>query len=305
MTRAQEEIQQITDQLVRSAQTSGGTVLGARAGNIVRAALPGFRPESYGARSLREFISQHVPALHVVGFSGPDPIYGLADAVLTPDPEGRSQATIADLWRVWVSPGSPLALSISPSSGGVRAVPRDADQVPDEVRVSSASLETHRLIAEEFSRDPDLPPGLAATLAAILTRSSEDPRPWWQKWQEVLRSNDPVFYQRWSERRRAGLEQALLATLDASGLGEEARQHAFGTISARTARSRATRGSPSRAPHTTTRSLPTANAIPSGIDIREIVRFVIGKMGEDELRALPLPLGLVLDAISAQNGRTT
>lgn len=268
---------------------------GSAAGMLLRLLEPGFDPTSYGTESLRQFIARYAPDLQVLGFSGTDPIYGLKGwAGGVP----RSARGPKYLWRIWVSPLSPAALVINRASGEISAVPRSYRQKEGEVKVAPAPVEAHRAMAREFLKSQSFDNGVADALSGAVGSADSS---WWRAWTEVLRSRVPEALPRWHEYRQKALEVLLEQALRGAGLDEVAAKSTFdsivGTRTEKTHAPPATRATSNG----TARSLPTGATSGRG-DALALVQAVVARMTEDQLRALPLPLGLVLDALGAKRG---
>lgn len=265
--------------LIQGAEAAGPTkgLAGSRAGEIARSADLGFRPQAYEAATLREFILKHVSELHVIGYSGLDPIYGLKAWSTAPSQTfGSLVLGSIDPWRVWVSPDSPVSLAISLNDGSVRGLSNGAECGPEEWRLSPLSREEHRQIARRFLEQLGTPP-LEGLKAAV-----EDPDPaWWQKWLDVMRAQPASFASRWHRYRIDQLRAALAQAL--SKLPDAVAKRAFELISKRSAPEGRVLGQEDTAGRT-----------------RRLVHVVVDRMSREELRSLSLPLGLVLDAIGSK-----
>ena len=271
----------IARRLTEHVQQAGPT-LGARLGLLARALFPSFSPAHYACRNLQTFIEKYAPDIHVAAKSGPDPVYAVVGAAEAPTQTAPAPESDADLWRVWVSPAVALAILVDTETGSVEAV-RKESPVPDgRVALSPASLNVHKEIARTFIDGVE-----DHRLRADLTTGLTADGPWWRLWLRALR-RDPGQLARWYEHRQRSLSEALKRALEESGLKREVAEAAFnGIIASRRKR-------PVLARRRSERLL--SGELPAGT-LLQVVKFIAARMSENELRSLPLPLGLTLDAV--------
>lgn len=251
-----------------------GEILGSKLAMDLKAAIPDWSAEDFGARSLRDFIVSNVDGVFVAGRSGMDVVYSTSPPK-DGQPAGAAKAEpAADAWRAWVSPNSPFALAFNTANGNTVLIKR-AESVPEgHVRIEPTTVEEHRAIARDFLGSVAEP--ARDTLRAIVDSPDEQ---WWRRWLAELEKMGDLAT--WNTFRHERLRELLKARLDASGLDETARITAAGTVAqSRQPRSRKR----SRTPQTRN-------------DVRAIVAAVIEKMSEEDLRDLKLPVGLVLDVL--------
>ncbi len=255
---------------------------GSQVGMLLRLQDPTFDPRDYGAESVKHFIARFVPQLQVIAYTGPDPIYGLP---------GWSVAHLArprgpmDLWRCWVSPLSPASFSIERATGAVTTVARTYRQSEGEVKVDPAPLEAHRRMARDFLKQEQLDVELRRKLDQ--TTYAEDSA-WWRQWMQLLRARAPAAYVKWQEFREGALETLLHEALARAGLEENAARVAFEAILATRRQLKLPKDAPVQ------QEARTRDAAP---ELVAVVQAVVARLSERELRSLPLPVGLVLDAL--------
>lgn len=292
MTGTLEQIQRIEAELIRRAEEAGPGkgLLGSHVGLVVRTLQPDFQPQAYGVRTLREFIERYVPSIKVIGYSGLDPIYGVPTSTSEPLPQPPSSGGY-DLWRVWSSPASPLAIAVKRATGETRAVPREQAGAEDEVQILPASFELHRSLATEFLKTHET---LPEAVSAVLRQTLDDPKgAWWRRWFEILR-DFPEINQNWLAYRRRGLESALQASLRSAGLESMQVDRACREVTTRT---RGVGRRPGIVGDTTAGGLPEAVAATRRTELVGLVQAVVARMGDNELRSLSLPVGLILDVL--------
>ncbi len=266
---------------------------GAQIGQLLRAKWPDFSPAKFGVASLREFIREHVPGVREIRRTGSDIVYGPKDAPSRPSSE-RNREAAPDLWRVWISPSSPYSIGVNRNTGDVREILVSTNG-KDEAEIKPAPVEKHRAIAGEFlsARSAALEEPTRARLAEVL-KDSNDPR-WWQKWNDILNDASPQISRNWFLYREHVLAETLKEVLKASGLRDEAVTLAFEKVQN------------SRRRRVLTRTLARQEKPVSGVDehselgkreeLIRLVQRVAAGMTESELRAVTLPLGLVLDSL--------
>lgn len=294
MNEKANEIQQIANALVDSTRRMGSFGLkGTAAAKVAQETLDGFSARNYGHSSLRQFIEQNVPQLRIIGRAGMDVVYGLAEQKDTPaqgeQKEKQSYSEInkeENFWRIWTAPQSPLALVINCATGEVRAKPRDYATEKDEYKLLSVQSEVHRNIAMQFlSEESSIVAEAREQLQQIAQLPSDK---WWWQWMNHLRS-DEELNKRWMAFRRNCLRKELLAALASASIPAGIADKIVNAVSRPIHESlppKMLRTHSSLGRHMTTATL------------RPLVQTVVSRMSAEQLRSLPLPLGMVLDALA-------
>lgn len=301
------DLQSVATALTAAAERAPDRKLtGSQAANVVRQQDPYFSPSRYGCGSLRQLITRHVPQLTEVGASGLDPVYGLVGHPPQSVPSAQVESALAtfgggtiNLWRVWVSPRSPAALAVSKMTGHVRAVPVDSGPSATEAVVQPASQQAHRDIARSFLEKTVIDLDLRETLNALY----RDPHPnWWQRWMMALKTKAPKQHDEWQAYRHHQLEDLLRHALEDAGLTSRPIERAMSV--AIVARAKLTGiSSPSIDDAVAALPAPRRQSEPGHETMVGLVQAVVARMNEHELRALNLPVGLVLDAMSERARR--
>ncbi len=194
-----------------------------------------------------------------------------------------------DIWRTFVSPNSPQHLVISRSAG--RLISRDvpASQSDDELAVSKASPDEHDAIRADF------PATLSKSMAELLN-SHVDPTAEFETWIEALRTKIPEVMPKWGQYRRSRLSDLLRARIDKLQLEDPLKHEVLKQIkTSEMAAYAAQKGIQAAAEKQTVKLANDSNdAITKA---RRIAHAAIDLLSYEELRALRLPLGAVLDAI--------
>lgn len=299
-----EEIDRVRSFLVDTVRraTPEAGIIGAVLGGLVNHSV-GFKAQDFGFKNLKAFIEEHVSEIRIIGQTGSDYIYGLREWPDLPT-SGSDHARQRwpsmpsfrpDLWRIWASPMSPYRIAVDRESLTARGVHPDAPLASTEFWIEPASRDTHHATAKAFLAlaDPQLPSDLQDRLRPLL--DTDNPS-WWIEWSSLLQKHSQDTLRRWLNFRRKRLTEALLHRLKTSGLADDGAQGVTQSIC------NPTPGGPwsvrpTREGIVRPRSAP---AISDSAPIVELVRAVVTQMRDEELRALNLPLGLVLDAVLSE-----
>lgn len=299
-TDNQQVVANIRQVLVEETQARGETsgLLGAHAGELILSKEPSFKVSDYSCKRLKDFIERHVPELRVIGHSGSDAIYGLRAWPDLETSKRKDQPNMAarpqpSLWQIWTVSAGNMELAINKTTGHIRPIPSGDVVLENEIRLQSASSQTHQDIAKEFLNGHlDLRADLKAELLPIAQNSEKG---WFWKWVERLKK-EPEINHEFIEYRRQKLLGALEASLLSAGLLPDLVKQTVTSI----------RDS-GRKP----RSLSAGHLLPNkrGVacppmppfDIKSLIRDVVAVMDEQDLRSLKIPVGLVLDAIYRVN----
>jgi hypothetical protein len=262
---------------------------GATAGQLVRTVVPTFRAVDLGFANLRAFLAQHVPELCVIGRAGADLRYGLSTwaSEASPTKEPTLEHGNDDLWRIWVSPGNVYKIVAHRDGEHARAASNNDPMAAAEVSIGPAPAELHRQIAKRYLEErTDLNDDFRHLLTGAVNNENAE---WWARWASLFRSAGPEEQSRWLDFRRRHLEEELTRALKATGLGDDAIKK----IHAEIVHTKA------RAPRSNRDAKPQPGQLAAMTS--EIAQVVIGRMSMEEIRALRLPLGLVMDAIAERH----
>lgn len=267
---------------IRTIVNSSGEVLGSRLALQLKAVVPEWSAEVYGVRSLRDFIAQHVQGVQIAGRSGMDVVY--ASSTLSTR-VGASPAIEAEPWRIWVSPNSPYVLAVNAEIGAVVGLPRSSETPNGHKRLEPATSAEHRSIAAAFAEQTE------ASVKELLAEVATLPDGlWWQRWQDEVRASG--LLPEWNAYRHENLRSKLRGRLAELGVDASVVDRAYTTICGSTVVGR-------RTPSQTREPLRHSG---ESTFAREIALRVIGRMTDQDIRELRLPLGLVLDALADSKG---
>lgn len=262
---------------------AAGRIHGSRLSSLLKERVPSWSPAAFDVRSLREFVTTHVPGVAVVDRSGMDVVYALVGTGATEPSGTQPEPAQVDLWRVWVSPNSPYILVLDRENQALRTVPRGGPVGPSEVRLEPPTEAIHREVAKEFLAT--LPPALHPKLLAALESPTAH---WWQGWVRELRGTGHL--DSWNGFRRGLFELHLAARLRDANLDDTAVVGALGRI----------RDSKHLAPM---RIRSAGRSGPHQDDLHRVVFEAVQRLSIAELRELRLPVGIVLDVLATSKSR--
>jgi hypothetical protein len=258
----------------------------------LRVRHPDFNPTQYGVLKLKQFIEKYAPRLRLAGWSGGDPLYGLAEEGHNAARPVRAVPTLqtesSSLWRVWASPRSAYAIAIDRQTLEVRRVV--AGQTGEsEVEIAPARPEVHLQIARKFlsSEVGALPEELRQTLEGILREN--DPR-WYERWATEL-GRVPELPRQWLIYRRRSLEREMETALAQAGLEQAGISKVMKSIVGLR---------PVDAVPAPERLVSTTTTETSDKQLVRIIQEVVARMNERELRDLKLPVGVVIDVVAGR-----
>jgi len=270
------------------------TITGGQLASLIGLAAPDLdvravvgKPRGSGAISafVQSYLSDVVER---IGNQGADTLHRILgrEVELIPAPSSSPQ-----IWRTFVSPNSVQHLVLSPSAQSLFVRETPASPADGEVEVAKASSEEHDAMRQDFVFS--LPDAVAAVLKEYAGYDS---------WIATLRERLPTVMPRWGAFRRQRLSDLFASRVTELELEDPLR----GTIL------KQIRDSETSAYHTAKK----AKALPLGPgeapneraqDVsqaisraRRLAHAAIDRLGYDELRALKLPLGAVLDAIKTE-----
>ena len=253
-----------------------GPLPGSRLAGSLKSQFPEWNPGNFGVRSLREFVSTHVPGVVEAGRSGMDVIYALegtnvdAPGVPSAAPEHR------DFWRIWVSPNSPYAIAVDRTQLTMRAVSRAARAESGSFVIASPGSEVHRSFARDFLAS--VSPELRTRLDTAVGSTSEQ---WWQEWNEALAETELI--EAWNRFRHEKFQERLAERLRVEELDQSAVETILATIRRQRTAARAA-------------AQPRGDRSVGGMQERdrdELVQIATGavqRMSAAELRELRLPV---------------
>lgn len=263
---------------------------------VVRTHFPEFDPETFQCRNLREFIRKHAADdVMEIGRAGMDIVYGLrsvgqqqplfepavADTTRPSDQNTPLGQLLANprIWKTFASPDTAFRLFLSPSTRQVTVL--RPGYVPDSswVEVPHISAGALLQIAKDFISD------LPEFQRAPLTAAIDQPR-WWIGFYDLVRTLG--LKMRWIYFRRRRIAQEF-----------ERAMPALPTELTPPAQSQPTSQEATR-PELVIQSTAVKPSALSVSPLKRVATEVVQRMTDPELRALNLPLGYVVDALTTR-----
>jgi hypothetical protein len=263
--------------------------------------LPDFKAENFHCRNLRDFLKKYAAnEVMEIGKAGMDVVYGLRsvgqqqplfEASTPPPPPATTLDSRAPLnqlladrriWKTFVTPESPFRLFLSPSTKRITVLSPGYTPDPSWIEVPRISADILLQIAKDFiAQLPDVQQGPLAT-------AIEQPR-WWIGFFELL--NTLGLRMRWIYFRRRRIAEEFERAMPTLPPPESAPAQVRVT--------NAVLGIPAPAVHAAPPALERA-PVPQKSLLRQIASDAVQRMTDTELRALNLPLGYVVDALTAR-----
>lgn len=221
-----------------------------------------------------------------VGHQGGDVLYSVGRVP-------KSGAFVSDpgIWKAFVSPNAVNQLYVRPGDGELLVVEHNANE-DGVLNVEKITDAEHQRVRDEFLTD--LQRGGIDDPEVMDTKAVS-----YEQFLKVLRSSG--LAKRWGKYRREAFKTIFIDRLDTLRLSEEAMARSVGQLMSSQEQSIRPPEQLMDAP-LSTRALANRPAAQSGkLDAaRALAHSVIGHMTYDELRTISMPLGAVLDALSAQ-----
>ena len=266
------EIAVISDLFVRLlGQSSPRPLRGTELSVLAKTAYPDFRPLAFGCRTLRDFIRKNVPDVVEFGRAGMDVSYRLRSeqehAVKTEEesPALHQLTTDSRLWKTFATPDSYFQIYLVPETGMAVVKHPNSKPLPGWRELPKISGPALLQIGRDSAAGQD------ESGRTILDPILQEER-WWIPYYERLQSLG--LKSKWIEFRRRRIRAEFHRLL-----GETAKAETPVAVAA---------------------SAPVLDSRTPIDPIRKIAAEVILRMTESELRALNLPLGYVMDALTVR-----
>lgn len=274
------EVNEVANFLVRSLQQVDPRPLkGSELAVLIKTAYPDFSAESYGCRTLREFIRRNASEIMELSRAGMDIVYQLrstheklmAEGTTIADSSGLTDQLIHDplVWKTFASPDSAFRLYIDPQTEIVRSLHYSAKPPVGWQQIPKISAEVLLQIGRDFTAA--LPDFQKSALAPLLQEQK-----WWIPYYERLQALG--LRTKWIEFRRRRIREEFHRVIS-EAIAVEHRPEV----------------NPSGKPRG-----PESAGIHPESPIRKIAVDVVQRMTESELRSLNLPLGYVIDCLTTR-----
>jgi len=275
--------------LVRLLSGSPRPLKGSELSILAKTSSPEFDPIKFGCRNLRDFIRKNASEeITEVDKAGMDIVYAIRAAeqqplfqsqVAEPVKPAESRGHLGQLltnpriWKTFASPDSPFRLFLVPSDGTIRVLRPGYSLDPSWLEIRRISADKLLQIAKDFISE--LPESQRASLLSLLDKPS-----WWIAYFDLVRTLG--LKTRWILFRRRRIAEEF-----------ERSVPALPTV--------ATAAQPT--PANQSIATPVQSLTPAGgaeSVMKRIAAEVVHKMTDSELRALNLPLGYVVDVLTAR-----
>jgi len=262
---------------------------GTHLAQFLRFAVGEFSPLAYGCRNLSEFVRRFVPDVAVVGRAGGDFLYGprasqlelpasvfLSSPAHVAHPLSSGLNIPREVWKAYSSPNSLWRTFGNTETGELRVIPPgNAGPRQPWVVIPACSPQDHLQIANDFIA------GLTDERQSSAFREVLGEPKWWDAF--YSKAIELGLLREWQAHRRRGIADRFSNTL--SRLKVPTKQEPVSpTISASTMPQQTL-------PHQRLKVEPV-----SELDrLRRTVMFAVERMSVSELRALPIPVGYIID----------
>ena len=242
-----------------------------------------------GSGALTAFIEQYLSEqLERVGTQGMDTLHRVKGREL----ETPSPIASPEVWRTFVSPNSKQNLVLSIPTGLVIAR-ESAASSKEEVDIPKATTAEHDAIRAEFTKG--LPKQTLAECEKDLSPDAE-----FEAWMTALRTYAPEEIKRWGHFRRQRLSELLVARVNAAGINVPLRDRVLAHVKASEAAAYESRKSGGKGAGENNPAAVAGMNSPANESIgraRLLAHAAIDRLSYDELRALKMPLGAMLDVV--------
>ena len=265
------------------------SVAGGELAQFLKFTFRGFSPLLYGFPNLRVFLQRNAPDVIIVGRAGGDVVYGLKAhhpdaAALKPSFQPPRQEVFnrdtelnfgREVWKTYSSPQSFWRLYGNPETGALQVIPPGSGDLPTPwVLIPPCTPEVHVEIANDFLSE--LPDERNAT---TLRQTLGQPR-WWDVFHTTAMQLG--LLREWQTYRRRRLKKHFLETLSKLKIPlkeEPIRRPIVPTFTP-----------PQMAAHNV-----KSEKLSEVERIRRSVISAVERMSITELKALPIPVGYLLD----------
>jgi hypothetical protein len=274
--------------LVRLLSGSSRPLKGSELSILAKTSSPDFAPLKFGCRNLRDFIRRYASdEITEVDKAGMDVVYAIRSAeqqtLFESQPVSESikpaesrgplgqLLTNPRIWKTFASPESPFRIFLAPGDGTIRVLRPGYSPDASWLEIPRISAEKLLQIAKDFISE--LPESQRAPLLSLLDKPS-----WWMAYFDLVRTLG--LKTRWVMFRRRRIAEEF-----------ERSVPALPTVTAAAAQ-----------PVSANQTTPVQSLTPAGGDsaMKRIASDVVQRMTDSELRALNLPLGYVVDVLTAR-----
>lgn len=275
---------------------SGPTITGGQLYSLVRSAAPQLdiralvnMPQGPGA--LAAFVRRHLSdLLQRFGNQGADVVYRIDGREFTESPS----SAFLQIWRTFVSPSSPQHLVISRSARSLISRDTPASAENGELELAKASVSEHDQMRADFMAS--MPDPIVETMMRHVAPEAD-----FASWISALREHVPDGMRQWGQYRRERLAKLFTDRVAGLGLDEPLRQAVLDQVkTAEIAAYGKQKGKAAMAKHGESSASVRETATDALRKARQLAHAAVDVLTYNELRALRLPLGAMLDALRAE-----
>lgn len=275
----------------------GPTITGSQLFDLIRSTAPDLdiravvgMPKGPGA--LTEFVGRYLSDIvERIGNHGGDNLYRI---------DGREVAALANsaspqIWRTFVSPNSPQHLVLSRSQRCLLVRNTPASIAESELEVAKASPDEHDGMRIAFVAS--LPKPAVAILSEHVASDAD-----FESWIVALREHLPEAMRQWGHYRRQRLSELFAARITGLELEDSLQRAILEQIKGAELAAYGTRdrGKLVLVKQAARRVSGPHDAMDETSRARQLAHAAIDLLAYDDLRALRIPLGAILDAIRAE-----
>lgn len=267
------------------------TITGGQLASLIRRSAPELDVRALagvpnGPGALTKFIRLHLSdMLDQIGHQGMDVLHLIKGRTVEVSPS----LAPPEIWRTFVSPNSTQRLVLSRATGRLMSRDMPASGSDEELEVAKASPYEHDAIRADF------PATLPQAMSELLN-SHVAPNANFETWIEALKVNLPEAMPKWGQYRRRRLSELLNNRIVKLQLEGSLQHEILKQIEDSEAVAYAAQKG-KKAATDKQAAKPAYEADDATSKARRIAHAAIELLSYEELRALRLPLGAVLDAI--------
>lgn len=275
-------------------QRSGATFTGSQLSSLIASAAPDLDVRAVvgipkGPGALTEFIRKYLADMvERVGHQGGDVLYRIKGT----EPEALPPSAASLIWRTFVSPNSKQHLILTPDPFGLVVRDTGASIDQEEIEICKATVEEHDQMRARFASS--LPENIRQEFQSRVNESLNFP-----SWLSAIKEYYPELTQVWGQYRREQLSSIFVSRVSSLGISEDQKEKIVNQIknaelSAYTVEKN-TKKIISTQNQRGTKMLESSEV--AVYRARQLARAAIDNLSYEELRALKIPLGAMIDAL--------
>lgn len=300
-----EDVARLTD-AVRDHE--GSTITGAALGMLLRRAVPTLDVRAvmnmpFGTGALARFVDSHLQhVLRNLGHtqaSGGDNIYAILRDGDSDETATRSSVPLGPAyWNAFVRSSDDRQLVVVRVKEGVALRFADEADAGAGQPIRKVAPDEFQQITEQYQRTLESSPQTALLANSVREAKS------YAEFVQVLKNAGGAYFLQWSLHRRERLRNLFVQRVAAAGYSDAEQQQLLSLLDASQEASRHQSKVQHPASATSERqALPLTRASNGERQARELLKAIVDRMSTQEMRALSVSLGHVLDALYARNAK--